>query len=387
MNHSQGRRRSNAYVALERLTLIVTVVFVLNGAGSAQDGLVIKDSDMFSQVGAKNIYRVTVADGNPTGELVRTVTDCTRLGDLTIITIQAHFNGKLIEKAVRTVRSHRSDFFQSERSRLPKHSFPLPLEAGGTLTFKTESGIASCKVDSEETIETEAGTFRCLVCLIRETPQTAAKFWIAPRVGIVKAQATGPQAYTILLKEVKKPVPAAPPAGSDVLVNFDPGCDPSSIACPNATWEQGEKDSTRHSTITVDADKAALDTAGSLCWSFHVNHQAWTGGRIMLTGSWAEFVDLTPYDSVSFYVKGLRPGSFAFSIQGIAAGKEGQEYTMFPVDCTTEWKKVTIDLKSEELSKIDLRKTILFGLGRGGSENNDADNVLWIDEITAHRKQ
>ncbi len=362
------------------------MLYVLCGTASAQNGLVIKDADLFSQVGMKTVYGTTGTDDNAGGELVRTVTDCKRIGNMSIITIEAHFNGNLIEKAVQLVRPDRCDFFQSERSLYPKHAFPLPLEVGKSLTYTAKDGARMFKVDSEETVQTEAGTFKCLACLVSEDERIQFKFWLAPEVGIVKAQSLGPQPFTILLKEVKKPTPATPPAGSDVLVNFDLGCDPASIVRPKATWGPGDNNSKRHSTVSVDPREAALDTTGSLCWSYHVKPGGWTGPRIMLTGSWAQFVDLTPYDSVSFYIKGFRPGKCAFSVQGMAASGKGQEYVLLPVEYTTEWKRVTIDLTSEKLSTVDLRRVILFGGGTGGSETNDVDNVVWIDEISAHRK-
>jgi hypothetical protein len=168
-----------------------------------------------------------------------------------------------------------------------------------------------------------------------------------------------------------------------VLAHFNTGS-PASDACPKARFGNHINSGPEGISLsTVDRTQGAADTAMSLLWSYHTNTKTWVQANIMLAGSWNEFFDLTPYDSISFYIKGFRRGQCAFMVQGKPVQKSDESWINTPITYTTDWKKITVKLNRRAFSKLDLQKTILIGLGHQGRDNDD--NIIWIDEITCHR--
>jgi hypothetical protein len=173
-----------------------------------------------------------------------------------------------------------------------------------------------------------------------------------------------------------------PSADSVLLVNFD---DPTVTLCSNMTLETYVANSNGKSKCVVDTSDGALGSAMSLRWSYRVTGDAWVEASVLLQGSTNRCFDLSPYDSVSFYVKGDRPGSAEFMVHGKAVRQSDQPWVILGFDYTTEWKKVTIDLEPERLSKLDLRRVYKISFAYSGRTGPD-ENVLWIDEITCRRK-
>ena len=65
--------------------------------------------------------------------------------------------------------------------------------------------------------------------------------------------------------------------------------------------------------------------------------------------------------------------------------RKGEEnFVNIPVDYTTDWKKVTIDLRSAALAKLDLTTAAQISFGCLGTGDNA--NVVWIDELTCRLK-
>jgi hypothetical protein len=127
-----------------------------------------------------------------------------------------------------------------------------------------------------------------------------------------------------------------------------------------------------------------MGSARSGRWSYNAKEQGWVEGALVLQGSRDKVFDLTPYDSVSFYVKGFRPGTAGFMVHARRLDDGKVSYSIIRFDYTTEFKRVTIDLQQDKLSRLDLRKVHQFNVGHlaGGTD----DNVLCIDEIACHRK-
>ena len=365
-----------------KVALVLGLLMLTCCAAWAAESLVITDSDIVSQVGVKTVYTVLGEDNQSVGEFIHSIEGCRRLGDTSMIETQAHFNGNLAGRAWQILRPDSLEFTQGDRTQV----LPLPLEVGKTASFDTTAGAGVIRALQEETITTPGGTFRCLVYTMEENGSPLQKTWFAPGVGTVKSITLKPQRYTLILKELKKPKSATPPPGSIVLVNFDSGNDPNATACPKATWNGfsgGPKKGI--TTPVVDSTEAALDSARSLRWSYHVEEGVWVQCDIVLTGSFGKFFDLTPYDSVSFYVRGFRPGKCAFMVHGKPVRENDEAWVNIPMDYASEWTKVTMDLGREDLSKLDLRNTRALSLGHLGNAD-DNGNVIWIDEITCHRK-
>ncbi len=368
-----------------RFALVSCLLLLMCCSAWAEENLVIKDTDLPSQVGVIDAYTVYGGDGKKAAAFVRIFEESMSLGKIRITRMVIYSDGKEQGTLWRAVQPDRMEDYSASAPQSPTHYLPLPLSVGKTASVNTASGASTIKVAKEETITTPAGTFKCLVCVGFRNGKQTQTLWVSPGVGIVKVMLLKPQ-QTIVLTKHKKPDSATPPPGSVALVDFDSGKGRGTTTCPKATWEATGSDSTRISTTTLDATETALNTAMSLRWSYHAENTAWPQANIMLAGSWAEVVDLTPYDSVSFYIKGFRPGECGFSIQGMSLNGKGQEYAFVPIKYTTKWTKVTIELSRRDFAKIDLAKTLLFALGHYGNPKDDG-NVIWIDEITAHKKQ
>nr|MBC8875047.1 SUMF1/EgtB/PvdO family nonheme iron enzyme [Planctomycetota bacterium] len=177
------------------------------------------------------------------------------------------------------------------------------------------------------------------------------------------------------------PAKAADDPDSLLLVNFDA---PTTALFPDPLLDYAS-DYDGISTRTILDSPGALGSAQALRWSYQTKKDVWVQANVVLRGSREQFFDLTPYDSVSFYVKGIRPRSAAFMIHAKPIGESDVRWSIFGFDCAKEWKKVTIDLEPEKLSHLDLRKVFEFSLGYMGSRDGD-ENTLWIDEIACHRK-
>jgi hypothetical protein len=145
------------------------------------------------------------------------------------------------------------------------------------------------------------------------------------------------------------------------------------------------EDSKGISKVAIDPSDGALGSAKCLRWTYHTYEEMWVGFGLLLQGTWRQPFDLSPYDSVSFYAKGNRPGSSGFSVHAETVRDGDEPWVMHGFDYTTEWKKVTIELEPEKLATLNLRKVYQFGFGDFGHESPDV-NVLWIDEITCRQK-
>jgi hypothetical protein len=174
-----------------------------------------------------------------------------------------------------------------------------------------------------------------------------------------------------------------PSADCVLLVNFD---DPTTTLCPNMSLDTTNIEASKGaSEVAIDSSDGALGSPMSLRWTYHTNEKTWVQADVVLQGSRRKFFDLTPYDSVSFFVKGDRPGSVGFMVHAKAVREGDETWVILGFDYTTEWKKVTIDLEPEKLSKLDLRRVYGFSFGYLGDTSPNV-NVLWIDEITCRRK-
>ncbi len=182
--------------------------------------------------------------------------------------------------------------------------------------------------------------------------------------------------------------PAAPNRPVDVadsvpFVSFDT---PTAALFPNPLLDTFSGDSDGISNRTIHDSPGALGSAEALRWSYQTKKGVWVQANIVLQGSREQFFDLTPYDSVSFYVKGTRPGSAGFMVHAKTISESDVRWSIFGFDYTNKWKKVTIDLEPEKLPNLDVHNVFEFGFGYMGSQDGD-ENVVWIDEIACHRKR
>lgn len=173
------------------------------------------------------------------------------------------------------------------------------------------------------------------------------------------------------------------PFGSVVLSDFDSDNTLGSSLYPAGHWRGVKRDQESTSTCETDSTTGALGSRRSMKWSYETQG-GWADARIRPSGPGQGSVDFSVYDSVAFYVKGQKPGRCEFLVRG--GPRSGNDHTFVGIrfEFTTEWRPVVIDLTSSEWSKLDMKDIFLlsFFVWPQGS----GSNVIWVDEITCHKK-
>ena len=352
-------------------------------SATAQEKLIITADDLVRPVGAYDIYTATGPDGKVFGDLKAVIEERMTFGTTRIAKTRGSLNGNPVIQGWRVITPDHVSYYPSENSPTTRESYPLPLEVGKTYTYKIGDVTNVVRVTGEETLTTPAGTFRCLVSIVEEDGVPTKKAWLAPGPGTVQFKGLKPQPHTLVLKETKNPKALAPPPGWDLFTNFEPGTDPSGVLFPDAKLSSTGKGVTEPK---FDTSEGAQGTGGSLRWSYYVEPGDWVQGGVLLTGSFGKTFDLSRYDAIRFYVKGFRPGKCGLIINGASDPMHPEPWTILPVQYTSEWQKVTINLADHDFSAIDVRKVHSMSLSHLGGEESKGD-VVWIDEITAHRKE
>ena len=204
-----------------------------------------------------------------------------------------------------------------------------------------------------------------------------------PGAGVVQIKGEN---VTAVLMSIRKPTTVSSEPNTKVLCNFDSGDPLGSPLFPKGRWRSGFGTDAANivSSVEVDPLEAALGTAMFMRWRYHIKGTPWIQVDFPLMGSTQETVDLTVYDAISFYVKGLKPGAAHFMVHGQPVRQGDDRYVNIPVDYTSEWKKVTVDLGDARLAKLDLTKASQLSFGHLGS--GDDANVVWIDEMACRLK-
>jgi hypothetical protein len=355
----------------------------LSFAGTAwsREPLVIHQRDFPSKIGTRTTYAFTAAGANSQNEVVSTVIESIRLGDIILTKTVTSSRGNQQAPTWSAIGVDGVRFFQEGTTETPQVILPLPLKVGSTSIVEKGGESEHLHVRREETISVPAGTFPCLVCVWEKDGLPVRTWWLSPGVGFVKTKSAN--GFTNVLKALHEPDTTTQNTDSVVLAHFNTGT-PTSQACPKAGLGSLGSGSEGISLCAVDTTDGAEDTAMSLRWSYHTKNETWVAGHIMLTGSWNEYYDLASYESISFYIKGFRPGRCSFSLQGIPIQDNDESWVNIPVSYKTNWQKRTINLNQKKLSKIDMKRIIKIGFGCLG--RTGGDNVIWIDEITCHRK-
>jgi len=379
MPDTKPRRQSTG---LWSATLLIALL--VNGALCwAAEPLTIKYADLPLEVGTKRILALSGADGKSRGEVIEVVTENFKLGDAALIKIAQFNQGKRTPDIWCVVTPARLQLFAEGATRKPLMTQALPVKIGQTAKGTPEEGEFIVRVDRQEKISVPAGTYDCLVQVLEVNGKPVQTVWNAPGVGVV--QIKGSQ-FTAVLMAIQKPILTATEPNTRLLCNFDSGDPLSSPLFPKGRWHPGYGTGVSNviSSVEIDPTEAAVGTAMSMRWRYHTKGNPWIQTDFLFTGSWQERTDLTIYDSLSFYIKGLKPGGCCFMVHANPVRKGEENFIGIPVEYTTEWKKVTIDLRAAALAKLNLTTAAQISFGCLGT--GDHANVVWIDEMTCRLK-
>lgn len=361
----------------------VAVAMGMNGAARGDEGLVLHEQDLACAVGTKCVYAFTNADGSARGEAVRMVTANLQLGDQRLVKWEGAVNGHPLPVSWRLSCADGLHVFRDGAMDEADVVLPMPLAIGSTWSAGEGESARTLRVVKEETITVPAGTFGCLVCEVAIGGATRETLWIAPVVGVVQMKDGGANGMTTVLVSIHKPAPADSSGDTVTLADFDAGSAASALF-PKAQLSPYVGNAEGVSLVTIDSTTGAGGSAMSLRWSYHTKGECWVQAGVLLSGSWQEPVDLMPFDSISFQIKGFRPGRCAFMIHAKPAREGADRWVNLPIEYGTTWSTVTIDLSRDELSALDLHRAAQVGLGAlGGGVDG---NVVWIDQITCHRR-
>ncbi len=345
--------------------------------------LTITSEDFPLYKGMNSTFSISGCDGTAR-EVTIEVCDEVLLGDVTIYKLVRTFNGKSAGGGYVKKSKESLERYSITGGQLPEVMIRFPLAKGASYEYQNVHGKAKAWVEGPEEADTPAGKFMCLVLVHEiETAGTPlrTKSWIAPGLGNVKIVAQcAPEAKQKEFRSVLKNTQM----GTVPISNFDFVVDPLVPATfPNSRWKTGKGEKGAFSACELDTTNGAAGTPFSLKWNYHTRG-TWVNVGLLLSGSWDKSVDLSQYDSISFYIKASTERGCGFKIQSAPWKEKVLTGASIPLKPTSQWRKVVIDLKTHpELRNIDLTKTYTIGFVDWDKE--DASNVVWVDEIMLHK--
>jgi len=360
-----------------------------NDKTKTQAELTITSDDFALAKGLKTIWSMCGCDGTVL-ETTTEVCDEIQLGDITIYKFARIVDGKSEPSGYAKKSKEALEFYPLTGGQMPGGIIRFPLVKGKAYEYQNIRGKVKMRVEGQEEVNVPAGKFMCLV-IVQETAKdgntVTGKSWIAPGFGIVRSiWPCAPQAKEKEMVSVLKTIQM----GELRISNFD--FDPLvSVAFPNSRWRADKGDKDAFSVCDIDTTTGAAGTPFSLKWSYktratdaNTDMNTWVNVGLLLSGSWSESVDLSRYNSISFYIKAAAKKHCTFKMQTGPWKEKRLSGVCIPLELTPEWQKVVIDLKTRpEFKDVDLTKTYTIELVDGSKE--EISSVVWIDEIMLHK--
>jgi hypothetical protein len=138
------------------------------------------------------------------------------------------------------------------------------------------------------------------------------------------------------------PAAAAPAEGGSELVvaDFDTGDKPNNIGGDFGAWDKDPNDDTQGTQMSFEPDDALGDQAGyaiRLDYDVDSPNPAYNGFWMKLNGE-----DATPYNAISFYIKGSAEKGFTKRIKIELKDMENKPSPYIVSGITEQWTKVVI---------------------------------------------
>lgn len=146
----------------------------------------------------------------------------------------------------------------------------------------------------------------------------------------------------MLLSFLLSPPVAAQEAGGEELVvaDFNTGDKPNNIGGDFGSWDKDPNDETQFCQMAFEAEDALGDPAGySVRLDYDVDspNPAYNGFWMKLNGE-----DATPYNAVSFYIRGDAEKGFTKRIKVELKDMSNQASPYIVTGLTEQWQKITI---------------------------------------------
>jgi len=350
-------------------------------AGAAGAGEIVVTADGLPlAVGQRWTYAIATPDGQPAGELGVAIIGERTVGGNTVYREAARFGTMRIHDFWVAVGDVGLVFYSSLGAALPEDKCPLPLKEGMTFEYESTKGKVRARVVGTEAVEVPAGKFTCLVIERQREAngqKQTEKEWMAPDAGTVKATGEG---FVMTLSRIEAPAEPKPEDGAVAFSTFDTPDPLRSPLFPRGVWNGMGGQPGIGSVADVDPFVGGANgTPFCLRWTY-ATVGTWASVSLAPGGDPWSPVDLSKYEGVSFYIKGLIERPCSVSMQAKAADGEGNRFIHIPIQVTREWRKVVLRPDTHpQLNEIDTKRVYIVGLGDSSEEG--AANVIWIDEI------
>lgn len=187
---------------------------------------------------------------------------------------------------------------------------------------------------------------------------------------------------TTPLLAVKEAAPAG--GGSQlVLADFDSGDKPNNIGGDFGSWDKDPNDETQLSQMAFEGDDAAENASGySIRLDYDVDspNPAYNGFWMKLNGE-----DATPYNTVSFYLRGDKEKGFTKRIKVEMKDMSNQPSPYIVTGITDQWQKISVPF--EKFRKVkDWTAMNEFVVVFDDINSNPKAGTIFIDQI-AFEKQ
>jgi len=189
-------------------------------------------------------------------------------------------------------------------------------------------------------------------------------------------------AFPIALLSLTFPLGAQPVAGGGgelVIADFDSGDKPNNIGGDFGSWDKDPNDETQFCQMAFEGDDALGDASGySVRLDYDVDspNPAYNGFWMKLNGE-----DATPYQAVSFYIKGDGEKGFTKRVKIELKDMANQPAPYIVTGITEAWQKVTIPF--DKFRKInDWSALNEFVVVFDDINSNPKAGTLYIDHIT-----
>lgn len=359
---------------------------LLVGWAAARAGeLVITSKDVAREVGDRARFALAAADGNPRPDVRYVIIGRRTVGPRTLLREVVFIGPMRVAGSWIATSEAEHAFYSSFDAPRPRLKYPLPLKKGLTYQYESARGKVRARVEGPVAVEVPAGKFECL--LIVEDHEDGEerwqqKLWLAPRVGPVKYILRNDQDYTLTLVSRQEPRQVKAQPGTAVVSTFDVGDPFGSPLFPRATWNAGAGKPGCSSVIDIDPSGGAAGTPFCLRWTYHTQG-TWVNVSLIPSGVWGVPVDLSRYGSMSFYIKGLVPGTCSLTVMAKPAEGDGRRFRNIPIQVGAEWRKIVIGIKTHpQLKEMDLKQAYMLAFS--AYSEGEASGVISIDEVMFH---
>ena len=168
-------------------------------------------------------------------------------------------------------------------------------------------------------------------------------------------------------------------AGELVIADFDTGDKPNNIGGDFGAWDKDPNDDTQGTQMSFEPEDALGDQAGyaiRLDYDVDSPNPAYNGFWMKLNGE-----DATPYNALSFYIKGSGEKGFTKRVKIELKDMENKPSPYIVSGVTEEWQKVTIPF--DKFRRItDWAHMNEFVVVFDDVNSNPKKGTVFIDHVT-----